>query len=140
MAAELTPLQSIQDNIRDRIKAEFVNLIPDEAWTAMVQSVVTEFTTDTRDRYNSSLPHTSPMKAMIRGELEAIAKGHLKTELDRLAVGSWNASGQQIASEAIRTLIAEHFPAILASVQAGMVEMAVMTATNHMRNAMQRIG
>lgn len=141
MANDLSPLQSVQDNIKEKIKAEFVNLIPDEMWSAMVKSVVGEFTTDpVESRYNGQhASHQSPLKQMIRSELEAMAKAHLKAELDRLGQVQWNGYGNVMASEAIKTMIAEHFQDILASVQSGFVQMAVRITVEQMRNSMQRM-
>ncbi len=138
MTAEVSPLNSIQENIKTRIKAEFVNLIPDEAWSAMVAGVVQDFTSPVRDRYNGNVK-ISPVQAMIRAEIESIAKAHIKSEIEALSGSMWDAFGQRVAGEAVKKLIADNFQLILASVQAGMVEMAVMTATNHIRNSMQRV-
>lgn len=140
MSTEIAPLQSVQDNIKNKIKAEFANLIPDEMWGAMVKSVIAEFTTDQiRDQYGHSNFKASPMKQMIRAEIETLAKDALKQELDRLSAGSWGVYGEKVAAEAIKKMIADNFPAILASIQAGFVEQAVMTTVSHMRNSMNRI-
>lgn len=141
MGSEVSPLQSVQDNIKDRIKAEFANLIPDEMWAAMVKSVVLDFTTDPpKDRHSHG--HTaagvSPMKAMIRDEIVTIAKAHLKSEIDKIGHLTWDGMGERMASEAIRKLIADNFQEILQSVQSGFVEMAVQQAVQHIRNSMQR--
>lgn len=140
MANEVAPLQTVQENIKAKIKAEFVNLIPDEMWTAMVESVVNEFINDKTERnYGGDFKTTpSPLKQMIRAEIEALAKGILKAELDRLTAGAWNDFGQNVATEALKKLIAGSLPDIVAAMQAGMVEIAVTATVNHMRNSMNR--
>jgi protoheme ferro-lyase len=140
MANEVSPLQSIQDSIRLKIKAEFVGLIPDEMWSAMVGSVIAEFTSDqTSDVYGRKEHRSSPLKQMIRAEIEGLAKAKLKAELDTLAMGKWGSYGEQLASDAVKKMISEHFTTILAAVQTGFVEAAVMQAVNHLRNSMQRM-
>jgi hypothetical protein len=144
MSTEIAPLASVQEQIKNKIKGEFANLIPDEMWAQMVQSVVAEFTADQphRDyngRVDNSKPVTpSPMKKLIRDEIDAMAKAKLKAEIDKLGASTWDGYGKQVASQAVSKLIDDHFPELLASVQAGMVEMAVMQAVNHMRNSMMR--
>lgn len=141
---DVAPLTTVQEKIKDKIKGEFVALIPDDMWEKMVASVVSDFTTDQPQRdYNGRVDNSkplipSPMKAMIRAEIEALAKAKLKAEIDMLGAVTWDGYGRQVASEAVNKLIDDHFPALLASVQSGMVEMAVMQAVNHMRNSMMR--
>ncbi len=139
MSNDIVPMKSIQDSIRDKIKGEFVNLIPDDAWNAMVAGVVKEFTTPVRVTRDGSYIEQSPIQGLIRDEFTTLARAHLKTELDRLAANHWGAMGQQVASDAIKKLIEDNYADILASVQAGSVQYAVMMATNNMRNAMQNI-
>lgn len=133
MSNDVSPLQSVQENIKAKIKAEFVNLIPDELWATMVNSVVKEFITDKDRSYNN---HASPLKQLIHAELAAQATALLRGELEKLDAGMWDGYGGKVASGAIQKLIAEHLPLLVASVQKGMVDMAVSSAVNHMRNAL----
>lgn len=136
MTTEVAPLQSVQDTIKDRIKSEFANLIPDEMWQRMVESVVKDFTTDKHDSYRGHAE--SPMKTMIRTEIEAIAKAKIKDELENLAAPDWDRHGQMVVSEALKKMIAENFATILGSVQQGMVEMIVQNTVAQIRNNMSR--
>jgi hypothetical protein len=140
MANEVSTLQSVQDNIKSRIKAEFVNLIPDEMWSRMVAEVVSDFTKDRIENPNSysARRQEAPIKMLIREQIEAIAKTHIMANLDELTRAHWDSHGQLVASEALKKMIAEHFPVILASIQAGFTEMIVQNAVNHIRNSMQR--
>jgi hypothetical protein len=140
MANEVSTLQSVQDNIKNRIKAEFVNLIPDEMWSAMVAEVVSDFTKDKVENPNTYnvRKREAPIKALIREQIEAIAKTHITATLDELTRAHWDGYGQLVASEALKKMVAEHFPAILASIQTGFAEMIVQNAINHIRNSIQR--
>lgn len=137
MATDLAPLASVQDAIKARIKAEFVNLIPDDMWKALVEEVVTDFITDKqRDRWDTK--QTAPIKEIVRKELEEQSRTYLKAEIDRLGPNMWN-NGSSVVSEALRKLIADNFKDLLASTQAAMVDVAVQLAVNHMRQSMQRM-
>lgn len=135
MSTELAPLQQVQENIRERIKAEFANLIPDSMWQAMVASVVKDFTTD-RKEYNTTKP--SPLKVIIETELRELCKQHLKAELDRLSADQWP-QGDRIASVALQKLVQESLPLIMASAQSMFAEFVCRNVVNELRNSMNRM-
>lgn len=132
MTNELSPLQSVQDSIRDRIKAEFVNLIPDEMWTKMVSEVVENFQSKKDNRGYDQEP---PVKKMIREAIEAQAKDKIAEALSQVMAGTWDNFGQQVVGDAMQELIAKHFDVILKEVQSGMVSFTIMQTVNHMRNS-----
>ena len=133
MSTEIAPLQAVQDQIKDRIKSEFVSLIPDEAWAAMVQSVIKDFTSPIKS-YNSNPDKPSPMAQLILDEVTAIAKTKVVAELNRLDQGAWDHFGQKTASEAVIKLVTEHMPTIMGSIQSSMANMLVMNAVAKIRN------
>lgn len=139
MSTELSPLASVQQKIQDRIKGEFVSLIPDEMWEQMVRTVVHDFTTDKPNRYNhSQLPDPAPIKTMIKAEIEELVKGRIKVELDKAANSQWDAMAGRVVSEAVKELASTHFKTILESMQSYLVEAAVQAAVMSMRNSMMR--
>ncbi|MBO9108740.1 hypothetical protein J5288_08495 [Agrobacterium sp. S2/73] len=138
MTNDISPLSAVQDNIKEKIKAEFVNLIPDEMWTAMVCSVVADFTSDVRKNHygHETGEQISPFKKIIRDEIEATIKASLKAKLDEVGAPRWGAMGERVMSDAMKKMIEDHFEALLVSVNAGMVQMTVMSAVNNLRNSM----
>ncbi|MDH7801292.1 MULTISPECIES: hypothetical protein [unclassified Rhizobium] len=134
----IAPLSQVQENIRNKIKAEFVNLIPDEMWSAMVASVVEDFTSNVEERYGRMEKRESPMKRMIREEIEAQVKASIKAKIDALGQSTWDGLGERIMSDAMNKLIAEHFETVLASVNAGMTSMMINAAINNLRQSMMR--
>ena len=134
MTNEISPMQSVQEKIKARIQADFVNLIPDEMWDQLVSSTIAEFRSDRDHRGDRQVP---PIKKMIQTALHEQAQTAIREALDRVHVGTWDVAGNRAVGEAMKKLIDEHFDDVLKSVQAGMVEFAVMAATNHMRNAIQ---
>lgn len=134
MTNEISPMQSVQEKIKARIQADFVNLIPDEMWDQLVSSTLSEFRSPKDARGYDQVP---PIKKMIDEAIRDQAKTAIQDALSRVHVGTWDNVGNRVVGEAMKKLIKEHFDEVLKSVQAGMVEFAVMAATNHMRNAIQ---
>ncbi len=134
MSNEIAPLTAVQDKIKGRIKAEFVELIPDEMWSQMVQAVVTEFTSDKTDRYSrEAIP--SPIKKMIREAVEAEVRAKISDELkDHQA--TFDGFGQRVIAEATEQMIRDHMPGMLAAAQESSVRMMVDLAIQNMRNSM----
>lgn len=138
MTNEISPMQSVQDRIADKIKAEFVDLMPPEVWKQLVEAQLQAFQSKTTSYGHSQ---EAPIAKLIREAIEAEAKTALKTQLDLVFTNTWvDANGKQVLGDAMKALIAEHFDTILASVQAGMVQQAVMFATQSMRNAIMNSG
>ena len=140
MSNEVSPLQTVQENIKARIQSEFVNLIPEEMWDRMVQGQIKEFTEDKPEPYGRGGTVPSPLKTMIRQAIEEQAKLGVKQALDQVASGQWTAHGNAVVSEAMKKLLDEHFNEILASVQAGMVNFVTMMTVNKMREMMSSQG
>jgi hypothetical protein len=138
MSNEVSPLQTVQENIKARIQSEFVNLIPDEMWDRMVTSQVDEFTKDKPESYGRGGTVPSPLKAMIRTAIEEQAKAGVKQALDRVASGVWSSHGETVVVEAMKKLIDEHFDMILKSVQSGMVEFVSAMVMNRMRDSINQ--
>lgn len=134
MSTEIAPLQAIQNKIRDRIRSEFVSLIPDDAWEAMVQSVIADFTKPVKGHYQNDPMKPSPMAQMIRDEINVIAKEKVMAEIHKLGSAHWDAFGAATANEAVIKLVTDNFPALLVSMQNGMMNMLVMNAVNAIRN------
>lgn len=134
MTNEISPMQSVQEKIKARIQADFVNLIPDEMWDQLVASTLADFNSPMDARGDKRVP---PIRKMIDDAVREEATKAIKEALNRVHVGTWGNLGDQVVGEAMKKLIAEHFDTVLKSVQAGMVEFAVMAATNHMRQAIQ---
>jgi len=134
MGTEVAPLTAVQEKIKDRIKDEFVSLIPDEMWSQMVQAVIDDFTRGKADRYSSSTTE-APMKRMIREAIEEMCREKIKAELAQ-HVTTWDGYGRRTVAEATEKMIRERAPEMLAATQAGMTQMLVENAIQNLRNSM----
>lgn len=120
---ELMNTDTIKDKIRERIQKEFVELIPEEAWKALVAGEIKWFMEDTSSGgYRQSGP--SPLRDMIRTELTNRFKEDVKKELDSMQ-GSWDPDGKMIAGEAVKELVKGIAPELWELAVAGVVQKAI---------------
>lgn len=91
----------IMDVVRDRIKAEFVTMIPDEAWSEIVKGIVTKF--------------RSP-----GGELDKMVWAEMSVEVTRRMAtffqtpewgNQWGSGGP--VSDQVKALLVSHLPGII---------------------------
>lgn len=67
--------------ITDRIRAEFVSLIPDEQWEAMVQQAVKDFTTRPYQVGRTHDQQRSPFEKIVHAALEEAVTAKVATEI-----------------------------------------------------------
>lgn len=85
-------LSNVKQVVTDRIKAQFAELIPEDAWKAIIDQATTDF-------LKVDLPK------MIKDELAAQLKERVKSAL----ASQWDGdTGKQIAGEVVATTIKEH--------------------------------
>lgn len=121
--------QAIMQGVKDRIKATFVNLIPDEQWEEMVKKEVDDFflatkTTEENSWGNKYQKHSTFGK-MVEYELQAECKKRL---MDYLASPDfeqkWENNGQVIMSETVKNMVIENSGAIIANFFGNMLSTA----------------
>jgi hypothetical protein len=119
---------NLKDVVTDRVRAEFVRLIPDEAWKAMVEKELKFFTTATADQYNRG-PVQSPVQVMIRDELRKLIADGIKKELETEAFrAAWDGQ-RHVVGPAIKEMLKELAPEMVGAMFAGVVQ----TATDQLR-------
>lgn len=119
MSNEVATLGSIQEKVQERIKAAFVDLIPEEMWRDMVNREIHEFT-------QKRLPN------LVREEAEKRVRTMMGEELAKPEWTStfWGPNGPH-ASEMVKKIIIEAAPDIVASAMGGMVQNIVLTMRNN---------
>lgn len=132
MSGEIAPYDpaKLMDAVRDRIKAEFVALIPEDAWNKLVNVEVKKFfeTTTSSGYYeNRTLP--SPFGKIVWEELEKETRVRVKALLESSEwAGEWDGQGGRKASEAVKKLITEKSGEILATVIGVAIQGAIESA------------
>jgi len=90
------PSQLMQ-GVRDRVKATFVSLIPDEQWEKMIQKEVDDFF-KLDSHYNDS-SRASPFKLLVRKVLEELAKEKLHTYMQTFTSDLWENNAPKLNEE-----------------------------------------
>ena len=121
MNNEIVTVGDISEKIRERIQFEFVTLVPKEMWERLVKKEVEWFLTDTG--YHKNEP--SPLKTMIRRELEKTFIEQVKSQLDKMQEGGWGASNTMQAGEAVKTMVKEIAPDLWELAISGVVQGAI---------------
>ena len=123
MGTELTNIDTIKDKVRERIQIEFVQLIPKEAWDALVSKEV-EWFMNYKDQWTTDRS-PSPLRQIVRKELEKIFIGQVKTTLMKMEITSWDDDGKPMASEAVKKMVKEIAPELWEIAVAGVIQRAV---------------
>lgn len=116
MGNEVTVMAEFADKVRDKVKRDFAEMIPDEAWDKLVKTAVTDF---------------------IEKDLGRLVKGQLEAEVvERMTAyfqtagwkGRWAEYGHSNdASKKVESLIAENLPALIKALFGGAVQNFINT-------------
>lgn len=131
--SNIAPLTNVEEQIKDRIKSDFANLIPDEMWSDMVRSVIHDFTTDKTNRHGD-VKH-SPLKELMTWELNKICREKIAEELEKHTV-NFDSYGNRAVAEATELMIREHLPAMLTAMQEASVRIVVEQAIQNLKSSM----
>ena len=123
---EVATMDDLKTKITDRVKSSFVELIPEEAWRAMVGKEIERFTTEYRE-HNTDKP--SSLQALIREELTSRLKTQIKEELGKANYQKF----EGMAPEFIKEVIKEAAPALIESLFNRAVQDAVVSVHNSLR-------
>ena len=116
----------LMDAVRDRIKSEFVGLIPEDAWKEMVKGEVDSFFAARHEPYNNQRELPSLFQGVVLEELKTAVKAKMKEYLESEEwTGQWDGDGRNVASEAVRKLVVEKSGEIVANVLGGMMQAAL---------------
>jgi hypothetical protein len=122
----------LMDAVRDRIKAEFVGLIPEDAWKQMVKAEVDRFF-KTEDMYSygysdrKALP--SQFQRVVWDTLQEDTKARVKAFLESPEwSGEWDGNGQRKAGEAVKKIVVEKSGEIVASLLANAMQQTIEAA------------
>lgn len=116
---QLAPMASIQERVKERIQATFVDLIPQEMWEGMVQQHLDEFT-------NVTLP------VLVRKAAEERAAGMLREILSKPEWSShiYDQMGPK-PSEMVLEIVKQAAPDLVASLFGRIVQTTVMEIRNN---------
>lgn len=112
----------LMEGVRDRIKATFVSLIPEEQWLEMIQKEVTTFFKEQRrTRYTNNELWTSDFSDVVHEELLNEAKNRMIAYLSSPEFEDiWTENGIKACKEAVSKMIVDNAGAIMISTFGGM--------------------
>jgi hypothetical protein len=110
---------TLMQGVKDRIKATFISLIPDDQWDQMVQKEIDLFF-QPKERRNS-IERISDFSDLVQKELLEECKKRLITYLASEEFNAvWKNNGQSATSEAVKKMIVENSGEIMMSAFGGM--------------------
>jgi len=110
---------SLKEKVSNRIKETFADLIPEKAWTGLIDSQVKVF-------LEIDLP------VLVKKELTDRYMIKLKEELDKPQYqGMWY-NGKNTPGEAVKQIIKQCAPELIESLFGGVIQNAVMNMKNNM--------
>lgn len=117
----------LMDAVRDRIKAEFIGLIPEDAWKAMVAAEVKKFfEAKPSPGYYENRNMPSDFQKTVWDELEKETRARMKTFLSSPEWNTrWEGDGKKDVSEAVEKIVVEKSGDILAAILKGAIQSTV---------------
>lgn len=116
MSGEVINPQSFKDRLTEKIKNDFAELIPEEDWDKLVETVTTEF-------IEKEVPE------LIRAELSKQVSESFKSWVN-LNCNQWNNANE----DAFKKIIMDCAPALMAGMFQNMANDIAYSITNSMRN------
>lgn len=122
----------LMDAVRDRIKAEFVGLIPEETWKQMVQTEVKRFFEVKERNGYSHTKSCSDFQSIVSDELDKATRKRLGEYLNGPEWQSqWD--GQKDAmGEAVKKFMVERSGEVLATILGNAFQEAIRGMRQHM--------
>lgn len=122
------------DRVRERVRGTIADLIPEDAWTAMVKKEIDLFLKETTREsygYNNNQRVPSGLATAVHDVLEEETKRRVKAYLDSPAWGAnWTVEGQ--VSHAVKDLVVKYAPEIMQSLLGNAVQQFVQKMRNEM--------
>ena len=123
-AVEKFDPSALMDGVKDRIKATFISLIPDEAWEQIVKKEIDNWMTIKKRGYRSTEEY-SDFSIVVQGELRKRAAESIQKIIGEFEEYSWDQEGRQLVNENVKKLILENADSILLSIIGSMIQAAV---------------
>lgn len=116
---------TLMQGVKDRIKATFVSLIPDEQWNIMVQKEIDEFFKSNKDRYTyGNRDKMSSFEFLVQECIQEESKKRLIQYLQSEEFNTtWGKNGQVILGEAIKNMIVNNSGEIMINTFGNMFKM-----------------
>ena len=130
MGNEVATMQSLQDRVTERIRATFVDLVPEDQWRALVAKAVADYFEDRKPAhaFAGAVPSPTPFKQLVHAELTEFFRTRLRDYLHGDEFFSeWGARGMT-PSDGAKRIIRECIPDVVEALLAGAVQRVIEAA------------
>jgi hypothetical protein len=126
---------TLMQGVKDRIKSEFVSLIPDEQWSQMVEKEVNDFFKEKETGYSNSRMYASDFGILVREELRKEAQKRLTDYIGSLLFDkTYGQYGAPITSQKVKELMVENGGLMLQNMFGGMFSAMLSEFSQNLRN------
>ena len=126
--------QTLMQGVKDRIKATYVSMIPDEQWESMVKKELDDFFRPKEISYQRE--SKSDFQLLCRDAIHAKAKEEMVKFLATPEfLTTWESNGIPVCNEFIRKMVVENSGVILANFYGGLFQSMLMNFSNSLRNS-----
>lgn len=115
---------TLMEGVRNRVKATFVSLIPDDQWELMIKKEVDDFF-KTKDQYRSSREYVSDFSHLCQSVLKEYFEEKIREHIKQYESRLWENNAIK-PNEMLIELIKTHSHEIFTSIFARMVQSAVI--------------
>ena len=124
---------SVMKGVKDKIKATFVDLIPEEQWNEMIQKEIDDFFTyRPSGGYSRDKSYTS-FESLVHGELKRECLERMKKYLDGKEFDvTWDKRGKPVVTESIKKMMIDNAGEILASIYGEMFHQMLNSFKSHL--------
>lgn len=103
----------LMEGVKDRIKATFVSMMPEDAWVQMVEKAKDDFFSEDVDRY-SNYKKPSQFSLLVQQEFKAELSKKIKEFFATPEwQNTWDGKGKSVLAEEIKKIVVENSGAIL---------------------------
>lgn len=132
--ADNTPAK-IEDLVAARIRAQFVELIPEETFNNMVKAAIADFTSVRSRNYDGTSPGPTKLEQIILDEIKRRFMEQVRAALNSPEfVDRWGKDGME-PSEFVKRIITDLSPVLVQALFGSVVQSAI----SHMRNNLTRL-
>lgn len=111
----------LMQGVRDRVKATFVSLIPDDQWEQMIKTECDKFFQITERDWRGDRPCISDFQMVVNSALREITEIKVKEELKKYESTIWDGSNIKINDE-LKKLLIESAPELFAKIMGSRVQ------------------
>lgn len=132
-AVEKFDPSKLMDGVRDRIKATFVSIIPDNHWEKLVQGVINDFMTKKKKGYGYNDELTSDFDNIVKDELKMFLKEKISESLNKYMEKEYDKNGNQLINKHIKKLLIDNSEVLVAQMFGHVAENIIQEVQNKMR-------